>query len=765
MTQYQWQLAAQPDPAAVQQLSQTLGVPAFLATLLWQRGIKDKSDYEAFVHPNISRLHDPFALHDMDKAVARILKAIEHNEKITIYGDYDVDGLTSSAIMLETLQSLGAEPDVFIPDRFADGYGPNAEVYAYLQKTGTQLVITVDNGVAGASVIDAAQQAGMDVVVTDHHELPANLPHAVAVVHPRHPGGHYPFGDLSGAGVAFKVATALLGEPPLESVDLAALGTIADLVSLTDENRVIAQLGLKMIQTQPRVGIAAILKEAGVAPESVNETTVGFVIGPRLNALGRMGDANPGVTLLTTFEEDVAADLAQQVGKLNQERQGLVSKIATEALAMAQTPENQAAKTLLLAKKGWHEGVVGIVASKVVEATGKPTLIMNIADDGVTAKGSGRSIEAYHLFNALEPVRDKMVAFGGHHMAVGLTAKTEALPAIHAQMEKAAATMLKTVPKPTLPIAARLENDDLTLDHYELIRQLAPFGQGNPEPTFSLRPQVIQNVKQIGKENTHLRFQVDNGINVIGFGFGEAAATLVDAQAVKLAVRLDQNTWQGNTSLQLMLKDYEVKQPQVIDWRMPSIDGSQFKSSRTYVFFDAKVKQQFERQFSFGGPTLTAEQVTSPLANAVLVDLPQNRAQLRALMQQIQPPVAIMFYGAPSHVVTIPTRVEFGAVLHFLKAHPGFDKHHIPAIAKAVHLTVHQVILAIQVFFELDFVTIDGAFISPVTAPAKKPLQTAKAYAAREEFLTLAQQLQTMPRAQLEAMLLTEQHTDSEVGS
>lgn len=261
MTQYQWQLAEQPDPATVQQLSQTLAVPPFLATLLWQRGIKNKPDYEAFVHPDISRLHDPFALHDMDKAVARILEAIEQDQKITIYGDYDVDGLTSSSIMLETLQSLGAEPDVFIPDRFTDGYGPNAEVYAYLQKTGTQLVITVDNGVAGADVIDPAQAAGMDVVVTDHHELPETLPHAVAVVHPRHPEGHYPFGDLSGAGVAFKVATALLGEPPLESIDLAALGTIADLVKLTDENRIIAQLGLKMIQTQPRVGLAAILKE------------------------------------------------------------------------------------------------------------------------------------------------------------------------------------------------------------------------------------------------------------------------------------------------------------------------------------------------------------------------------------------------------------------------------------------------------------------------------------------------------------------------
>ena len=279
-----------------------------------------------------------------------------------------------------------------------------------------------------------------------------------------------------------------------------------------------------------------------------------------------------------------------------------------------------------------------------------------------------------------------------------------------------------------------------------------------------MRPQVVQNVKPIGKENAHLRFQIDQGVNVIGFGFGSAAATLAEAQAVKLAVRLDQNTWQGNTSLQLMLKDYAVKQPQVVDWRMPTVDGSQFKAQRNYVFFDAKVKQQFEHQFSFGGPTMLAEQVTTSLADAVLVDLPKDRGQLVTVMQHIQLPVTVMFYGAPSRLVAMPTRSEFGAVLHFLKAHPGFDKHHIPAIAKAVHLTVHQVILVIQVFFELDFVTIEGAFISPVTAPAKKPLQTAKAYVAREAFLTLARQLQTLPRVQLETMLVTE-HSDSEVGS
>lgn len=754
MATFDWQLQARPADA-VNQLAADLAVPPFLARLLLERGITTKEALDNFCNPDVGRLNDPLLLHDMDKAVARITQAIERGEKITIYGDYDVDGLTASSIMLETLQSIGAEPEVFIPDRFTDGYGPNQDVYDYLQKTGTQLVITVDNGVGGAAVIDKAMASGMDVVVTDHHELPAVLPKAVAVVHPRHPDGHYPFGDLSGAGVAFKVATALLGEPPLESIDLAALGTIADLVGMTDENRVIVQLGLRMIRSQPRIGLAALLQASGIDAKTVDETSVSFGIAPRLNALGRLGEAKPGVTLLTTFDEDEAAALAHTVNELNTQRQALVKQIADEALAMATTPANQQAKTLVLAKAGWHEGVLGIVASHVVEETGKPTLVLNIQEDGKTAKGSGRSIEAYHLFNALNAAKDEMTHFGGHHMAVGLTVPVANLPALHEAMEQAGATTLTDVPRPTLTLAGQVDARDLTLANYQLIRQLAPYGPGNEEPVFSFLPHQLGDIRQLGKTGAHLKFQAD-GLNVIAFGRGQDASALSHADQAKLAVCLGQNTWQGNTTLQLQLKDWQLSAPSVIDMRLPKPSGEQFRGAYTYVFFDAKHKQTLTSQYFFGGPVVMAQDVTAPLANAVLVDLPDTDQQLATLAANLTAPVRVIFTAPAAKLVALPTREEFGRVLRFLQGHPGFDKHHLPALAREVHLTVQQVIFAVQVFFELGFVTIEGALITVVAAPARRALNTATVYQAREAFLALAQHLQTDDRASLAKRLLLE---------
>ncbi|MFD1440586.1 single-stranded-DNA-specific exonuclease RecJ [Lacticaseibacillus hegangensis] len=754
MAHYLWQEAAQPSSDQIQQVAEALSVPPFLARLLIQRGITNQAAYEAFCTPDLSRLHDPFALHDMQKAVDRIKLAITRQEKITIYGDYDVDGLTATSIMKDTLEnSLGADNvETFIPDRFTDGYGPNQAVYDYLRKNGTELVVTVDNGVGGAAVIDQAMAAGMDVVVTDHHELPKVLPKAVAVVHPRHPDGHYPFNDLSGAGVAFKVASALLGEPATDCLDLAALGTVADIVSMTGENRLIVQMGLQLIHQQQRPGINALIKVADLDPAKVDETAIGFGIGPRLNALGRLGDANPGVTLLTTFDDDEAEKLAENVNTLNQKRQALVAKIVQEAMAIAESPENQAQKTLIIAHAGWHEGVLGIVASHIVEATGKPTLVLNIAKDGQTAKGSGRSVPAYNLFKALDAARDEMTHFGGHAMAAGLTVPVANIPALHAAMEQAAAVELKGAEKPPLTISGRLTAADISLDHYHLMRKLAPFGPGNEEPTFAYVPQQVGDIQQMGKTNAHLRFTAD-GQKVVAFNRGADAPALAAASQVKLALRMDENTWQNRTSLQLRLVDWELKQPNVIDMRLPQASAEQFRGAYNYVFFDAKRKQAMTSAFMFGGPVVMADAVTNPLANAVLVDLPPDEASLRKLLAHIALPVRVVFTAPAAELVAVPNRQEFGSVLHFLAAHPGFDKHQLGFAAKQVHLTIRQVILAVQVFFELGFVRIDGSQITVTAHPEKKALQESSAYQRQSAFLQLAHRLQTAARPALEDWL------------
>ena len=316
------------DEADVDKLAEAASVTPLVARLLIMRGINTAEEAAPFLHADQQPLLDPTTMHDMEKAVDRIQEAIIAGDQITIYGDYDADGLTSTSIMYETLDQIGANVNYYIPDRFKDGYGPNQAAFDRLIAAGTKLFVTVDNGVAGNAVINQVQEQGIDVVVTDHHELPTELPHAYAIVHPRHPEGSYPFGGLSGAGVAFKVATALLEEVPEELLDLAAIGTVADLVSLTGENRTLVTLGLKVLQQTTRPGLAALIQEAGLIPDKLTETNIGFGIAPRLNALGRLQSAQSGVELLTTLDDERATALAKQVNQLNEKRQGLVKTIS-----------------------------------------------------------------------------------------------------------------------------------------------------------------------------------------------------------------------------------------------------------------------------------------------------------------------------------------------------------------------------------------------------------------------------------------------------
>ena len=295
--QYEWQLKTKVTNEELKSVPALAAMPTAAAQLLWQRGLRDEATINDFLQPNSSQLHDPFLLNDMQKAVDRIQAAVVNGEKITVYGDYDADGITSTTLMQETLEILGAEVEVYVPNRFTDGYGPNLAAYQKLIENGTQLIVTVDNGVSGLEPIAYAQAHGVDVVVTDHHELPTELPEAAAIVHPRYPGSQYPFGDLCGVGVALKVATALLEEIPYESLELVAIGTICDLVSLTDENRALVSLGLQQLQNSSRPGLVALCQAAGLEQTSLDAGAIGFGIGPRLNAIGRLGDATQGGTL------------------------------------------------------------------------------------------------------------------------------------------------------------------------------------------------------------------------------------------------------------------------------------------------------------------------------------------------------------------------------------------------------------------------------------------------------------------------------------
>lgn len=753
-SRFDWQLEPQVDAGVSGEISRALNVSPLIAQLLAQRGIKDVESWTRFTTPSLENLHNPYDLHDMDRAVERITTAVENGERITIYGDYDVDGLTSTTIMKEALEFLGAEPQVYLPNRFTDGYGPNQAVYERLQAAGTELLITVDNGVSGHDPIAWAMANGMDVVVTDHHELPDILPDAVAVVHPRFPGSHYPFGDLSGAGVAFKVATALLEEVPIESMDLAALGAIADVVSLTDENRIFVQMGLQLLRENPRMGLKALIKAAGVDPEHIDEQTVGFALAPRLNAIGRLGDATPGVTLLTTYDPDEAAELASKIDATNKERQQLVADIAAAAEEQALSPENQARAALVLAGENWHQGVVGIVASKIVELTGKPTVILSVDPETGTAKGSGRSVPAFHLFQGLQACSTHLNHFGGHAMAAGLSLQADEIPAFREALAAAAAEHVTGDARPPLRITARIDAANVTMATYDALQQLAPFGEGNPQPLFALTADSIDQVKAIGQDGKHLRFRVDGQFGAIAFGMGQLAPDLANAQKVKVAFALDTNTFRGNTSLQLAIKDIGLQQDDVIDLRGPSLEAQAFMQTHTYAFFDAKIMRQLTQRYHFGGPVVLATDLPAGAPDVVLVDTPANETVLASVMRTVALPVSVMFYAPASSLVDIPTRQEFGRVLQFLRTHPHFDKHQLGKLASYLHMNPGQVILAVQVFFQLKFVMIDGAFITAVDQPERHALASAPAYQAREALLTLTHQLQEASRADLRQTLL-----------
>ncbi|WP_225356999.1 single-stranded-DNA-specific exonuclease RecJ, partial [Ligilactobacillus salivarius] len=407
----EWQEIELSENEHLDELIEETGFPKIVLQILMERGYDSLEAINNFLDPDARGLYDPNFMHDMELGVDRIQQAIMNGEKIVIYGDYDVDGITSTALMYETLEELGAEVEYYIPDRFKDGYGPNVEVYKRLIDEGVSLIVTVDNGVAGHEAIDYANQHGVDVVVTDHHELPETLPDAYAIIHPRHPEGDYPFGELSGVGVAFKVAAALLEELPQDVLDLVALGTVADLVSLTGENRILVKYGLQLLQQTMRPGLQSLYKVAGIEAPTITEETIGFTLAPRLNALGRMENGSLGVELLTTLDEERAEELAKTTNQLNVKRQEEVNEIVEEAVAqLANKSENHLVN--VVAGNNWHEGVVGIVASRLVDMTGKPSLVLSIDEKAGIAKGSGRSIEAFQMFDALDSHRDILMKFG-----------------------------------------------------------------------------------------------------------------------------------------------------------------------------------------------------------------------------------------------------------------------------------------------------------------------------------------------------------------
>ncbi|PWG00697.1 single-stranded-DNA-specific exonuclease RecJ [Levilactobacillus bambusae] len=763
---YDWDVKGVNRPTeAAKQLGTQLDINPVIAQILIHRGYTTVDEASAFLNPGPEQLHDPMLMHDMQRGVERIEKAISEGNQITVYGDYDADGVTSTAILVEALEQMGAQVNYYVPNRFTDGYGPNSRVFEELIQAGTELIVTVDNGVAGNEAISVANEHGVDVVVTDHHEMPETLPDAYAIIHPRHPEGSYPFGDLSGAGVAFKVATALLDEIPQEMLDLAAIGTVGDLVSLTRENRVLVSFGLKLLAQDERPGLIALMKNAGVDAHQITEQTIGFTIAPRLNALGRMKDAKPAVELLTTLDPDQAQELADQTEKTNQERQGLVNKISDEALQIANDEEHVHRQALVIAGHHWHEGVLGIVASHVVEATGKPTLILNLGDDG-RAKGSGRSVPAFNLFAALDPHRDLMVAFGGHHMAVGLTVMADQLDELAQALDAAADEQdLKASGKQSLTVAAEISVSTATMEVYQAVQRLAPFGPANPEPLFEFSDASLQNVKAIGSTGSHLKFELTEGqqrLSAIDFGAGQLASDLTaNSDDAQIVGALGTNTWKGKTSLQLMVKDIATSGITIIDSRTSALHQQMFDRPGIYVFFHESLYEQLQGYIKEPAISICidGQVLTQPIPDdqpIILVDCPDSTDDLKSILAELPGnEIALYLYKKqPVSLLGMPERSEYAKLFKFVETHQNIDiTHQMGELSQFLGIQQAQLVFMIQVFFELGFVTISAGKMTGVKHPEKKALSSAPSYQLREEQVKTEQALLFSDGKQLIARL------------
>ncbi|MFD1125646.1 single-stranded-DNA-specific exonuclease RecJ [Lentilactobacillus raoultii] len=750
-SKFKWQTDQHVDQEQVQKFSGALKIQPLVAKILLQRGIKTLEAAQDFLTPSAKDFHDPYLMHDMEKGVKRIRQAIENEEQITIYGDYDADGITSTTIMYETLTDLGANVDYYIPNRFSDGYGPNADAYRKIINGGTTLIITVDNGVAGNTAIDVANSLNCDVVVTDHHSLPEKLPSSYAIIHPRvkSSDGHgYPFGDLSGAGVAFKVAQALMEELPVDLIDVAAIGTIADVMSLKDENRAVVKFGLNAIQNTQRPGLMALIKVAEIDVAKLDEQDIGFGLAPRLNSLGRIGDAGVGVELLSTFDEQRATELAEFANQQNDRRKSLVDRIYQQAIQMVGS--TVAEKTLVVVGDNWHQGVLGIVASKLVEKYSRPAIVLTSQEESNELKGSGRSVDSFDLFKAIEPIRDQTVGFGGHHSAIGLTIAKDKISVLKDQLKKAAEDQqLDLSQKPSIKIAAQVTADQVNDQFIQDLKVLAPFGQDNPKPIFEVNYDQLSDVQTMGKNGDHLRFKLlKNGhqLPAVAFGMGAVASNISDG-ALKVAGELTENTWNHRTTIQLMVTDLLQAPLPVVDERTQQLHKQMFVRQGIYVFFHANVLTQLKPYLNDDSSALMYNQVDPEATsgkNLFIVDCPDAIADLTTLLRDSHPKTTV-FYLYKKHLISkmgMPDRNSYAKLFKFVKTHPNLNiGTHLQPLAQQLNLASKTVVFMIQVFLELDFIKIRNRIINLNPNYLSKDLKSAPSYHLREEQLETEKKL------------------------
>ena len=547
------------DQAKVQEIVEKFNISELLATVLVNRNIVEEKDVELFLNPTRNDFHDPYLMPDMRQAVDRIVKAIENKEKTMIYGDYDVDGITSITVLSRFFKERGLEVGAYIPNRLDEGYGLNKSAIKQIADEGYKLIITVDCGISGVEEVAYAYELGMEVIITDHHEPLEELPKAVAVIDCKRKDNNYPFNSLAGVGVAFKLIQALGIELKLEEkeylkfLDIVCIGTISDIVPLIDENRVIAKLGLKLVEVTKSPGVRSLLNAA--AYKEVNSNTVSFGIAPRINACGRMGHERDALDLFLTENIVEANRITEKLNEYNKKRQDIEKKIFEEAIGKIESENLKENNALVVGAEDWHHGVIGIVASKITELYFKPSIL--ICFEGEDGKGSGRSIPGFDLHAALCSSSKYLEKYGGHEMAVGLSLKKDNFDEFKKVFEEIAKEANTEEIVPVIKIDKEINLKDITLENVKSLKLLEPFGESNKTPIFIYRNLRIDSIRALS-EGKHLKLTLKDGntiVNAIGFNMGSYSEEYLIGDKIDIIGVLETNTFNGIESVQINMKD------------------------------------------------------------------------------------------------------------------------------------------------------------------------------------------------------------------
>ena len=597
---------------------ESYGISKNIAKILNARNITDMPSVKKYFSDEYEEGYDPFLMHDMQKAVDRINEAIENEEKILVYGDYDADGITSTVLLVETLISMGANVSSYIPNRFEEGYGPNKEAFTKIINSGITLIITVDNGIAGVEEVDLANELGCDVIVTDHHKIQDTIPNAYAIIHPEHPEGNYPFKKLAGVGVAFKLAHALLEIFPDFLLDLVAIGTIADMVSITDENRIFVKQGLELINEDPRIGLKMLLELSGIDTK-IDEQTVGFYIAPKLNSIGRMDSAKLGLSFLMAEDSVTARALAEQIEQYNIQRKQVTEEIVKDVISKIENSDKKQ-KNVIMVSGEYHEGVLGIVASNIVEKYQRPVFIMN-EKDGIL-KGSARSIFDFNIYVAMNKISDLFVAFGGHTLAAGFSFEQDNFEKIEEFLDNEFEEFKRNndlKANKNIDIVTSLE--DISYQFLNSLDALKPYGMDFEKPTVLIENAMVLNKAYFGSEKQYLRLTIADevgNLDCITFKDSVTFDKVEKNDIIDLLCNIDKNNFNGRTKLQAHIIDIHIKEflfedLRFINYDIANIDKNCLKLSKhrddkdnnfyQYKDLDSLIDKEFEYIYLLDIPT------------------------------------------------------------------------------------------------------------------------------------------------------------------